>query len=220
MDIDGVRYERIPVKTHLVSFGEDLVALASRYVKPLVRPGDWFAVSEKLVSVCQSNVRHIGSVHVSPLARLITRFVKKYPNDIGFSRPEKMQLVVELAGWRIFPAIIVGGVGKLVGARGLFWRIAGNRVSEIDGFNPDAMDPYKEYAVLPPRDPAEVCAALERGLGIPAAIIDANNINVEVIAESPGVPVSRALARRILLDNVMGQDDELTPFVIVRKSSA
>jgi F420-0:gamma-glutamyl ligase len=217
VEIEGDRYERIPVKTHLVKFGEDLDALAVRYVKPLTRSGDWFAVSEKLVSVCQDNVRHISTVRAGWLAKLITRFVKKYPNDVGFSRPEKMQLVVELAGWRIYPAILLGALGKLVGARGLFWRIAGNRVSEIDGFNPDSMDMYKEYAALPPLDPVGVCAALERATGTPAAIIDGNNINVEVIAQSASMPVPAPLARKILLDNPMGQDDELTPFIIIRK---
>jgi hypothetical protein len=169
------------------------------------------------VSVCQNNVRHISTVRAGALAKFITRFVKKYPNDIGFSRPEKMQLVVELSDWRVYPAIVLGVLGKLVGVRGLFWRIAGNRVSEIDGFNPDSMDMYKEYAALPPKDPHKVCADVERTTGVPAVIIDGNNINVEVIATSAGVPVPPQLARRILLDNPMGQDDELTPFIIVRK---
>jgi len=54
-------------------------------------------------------------------------------------------------------------------------------------------------------------------LGCPAVIIDGNNINVKVIAQSKKVPVSKAFCRLILLDNPMGQDDELTPFIIVRK---
>jgi hypothetical protein len=42
-------------------------------------------------------MRHISSVRVTFLAKLITRFVKKYPNDIGFSLPEKMQVAIDMA---------------------------------------------------------------------------------------------------------------------------
>ncbi len=215
--IENKKYERIPVKTHLIQFGESLAAVMGQYVVPKVQKGDWVAISEKVVSVCQNNVRHISSVKASWLAKLIVKGVKKYPNDIGFSLPEKMQLAVELVGTpRMLLAVIVGGVGKIFGVKGLFWHVAGHRISEIDGFNPDSMYPYNEYAALPPREPEKVCQEIENVLGIPAAIIDGNNINVEIISMSRGVPVDKKTARLVLLDNPMGQDDEMTPFIIVR----
>jgi hypothetical protein len=81
------------------------------------------------------------------------------------------------------------------------------------------MPPYYEYAALPPRDPEALVAQIEKDLGIPAAIIDGNNINVEIIASSSGVSVDKKTARLILLDNPMGQDAEMTPFIIVRRSA-
>jgi hypothetical protein len=152
------------------------------------------------------------------LAKLIVKRVKKYPNDIGYSRPEKMQVAIETSGkLRIILAMIFGAIGKIFGIHGIFWIIAGKRVAEIDGFNPDAMYPYTEYAVLPPKEPEKVCQEIEDKLNCPAVIIDGNNINVKVIAQSRKVPVDKKLCRLILLDNPMGQDDELTPFIIVRK---
>ena len=217
-EIEGIRYERIPVRTHCIGFGESLIGILERYAIPLTQRGDWVAISEKVVSVAQNNVRHISTVKAGWLAKLIVKGVKKYPNDIGFSRPEKMQLAVELAGRpRIILAMLLGTLGKIIGVRGIFWRIAGNRISEIDGFNPDAMDPYKEHAALPPKEPEKVCEEIEGKLGIPAIIIDGNNINVEVIAMSKSVPVDKKTARMILLDNPMGQDDEMTPFILVRR---
>jgi hypothetical protein len=53
---------------------------------------------------------------------------------------------------------------------------------------------------------------------VPTVIIDGNNINVEIIAASDGVPVGARTARLILLDNPMGQDDEMTPFILVRET--
>jgi hypothetical protein len=216
--VSAIRYERIPIQTHLIKFGEKLLPLLEQYVLGRAKKGDWLAISEKVVSVSQNNVRHISTVKAGWLAKLIVKGVKKYPNDIGFSRPEKMQLAVELAGRpRIILAMVLGALGKFIGIRGIFWRVAGNRISEIDGFNPDAMDPYKEYAALPPKHPERVCNEIESHIGIPAAIIDGNNINVEVIAASKSMPVDKKTARLILSDNPMGQDDEMTPFILVRK---
>lgn len=216
--VDGTTYQRISIKTHLIQFGEDLTALLKKYVLPVTKKGDFVAISEKVVSVCQNNSRHISTVKTGWLARIIVKGVRKYPNDIGFSQPEKMQLAVETAGhFKILLAIILGSLGKAIGIRGIFWIVASKRVAEIDGFNPNAMDPYKEYAVLPPNEPEEVCESVAKELGIPTTIIDGNNINVKIISLSGDFPVSKKIARRTLLDNPMGQDDELTPFIIVRK---
>jgi hypothetical protein len=216
--VDDSRYERIPIKTRLIQFGENLASLIERYVSPKIKNGDWLAISEKVASVCQNNVRHISTVKAGWLAKLIVKGVKKYPNDIGFSKPEKMQLAVELSGQpRMILAIILGAISKLFGIRGIFWIIAGKRVAEIDGFNPASMYPYTEYAALPPKDPGKICQEIEDKLGIPTAIIDGNNINVKIISQSRNVPVDKKTSRLILLDNPMGQEDELTPFVLVRK---
>ncbi|MEX1061494.1 MAG: coenzyme F420-0:L-glutamate ligase [Patescibacteria group bacterium] len=219
IEIQGRKFQRIPVETHMVNFGEDLTGLLKKYASPKVKQGDWVAISEKVVSVAQNNVRHLSTVKASWLAKLIVRGVRKYPKDIGFSRPEKMQVAVERSGYlRMVLAVILGSLGKIFGIKGIFWMVAGKRVSEIDGFNPDAMYPYTEYVMLPPDNPQELCEDLERKLGYPVAIVDGNNINVKVIGTSPRVPVDWKTVRLVLLDNPLGQDQELTPFLIVRES--
>ena len=213
-------FDRILIKTHLIGFGENLQTIINQYVKPYHQNNDILAISEKVVSVCQNNVRHISTVKVSLLAKLITKFVKKYPNDIGFSLPAKMQVAIDIAGYpRMILAVIVGGILKLCGKPGYFWRIAGNRVSEIDGFNPDAMYPYTEYAILPPKNPKETCDNIEKNLNIKTIIIDGNNINTEIIAKSNSIDLDNKTLREILLDNPMGQDDEMTPFVLIRQNN-
>lgn len=218
LKVNGTNYEREVVKTHLLNFGDDLYKAIENYVLPKRKEGDWLAISEKVVSVCQNNMRHISTVKAGFLAKLIVKFVKKYPDDIGFSRAEKMQVAVEMSGKpRIIIAIVLGVLGKILGINGIFWRVAGNRVSEIDGFNPAAMYPYTEYAILPPKDPEKICNEIEKRFNLPAVIIDGNNINIKIIAQSNGTPVNKKIARLSLLDNPMGQDDEMTPFVLVRK---
>jgi len=79
------------------------------------------------------------------------------------------------------------------------------------------MYPYTEYAILPPKNPKETCDNIEKNLNIKTIIIDGNNINTEIIAVSDGVKISNQILREILIDNPMGQDDELTPFILIRK---
>jgi hypothetical protein len=220
IEVEGKTYERVALRTRVVKFGDDIDALVREYASPLVQPGDWIALSEKVVSVGQNNVRHISTVKVRWLARLIVKGVKKYPEDIAWEHPAKMQVAIDMAGYpRMLAALVFGGLTRLVGIHGVFWRIAG-RVSEIDGFNPRAMYPYTEYAILPPIDPEGLGQGIEDKVGIPTSIIDGNNIDVKIISISRGVPVDARLARLILLDNPMGQDEEMTPIILVRKSTA
>ena len=114
--------------------------------------------------------------------------------------------------WRMLFAMIIGGVhaARARAAAATSTAIAGHRISEIDGFSPATVKPFDEFAMLgpgrsrrraPPRSP--------RTSASPVAIVDANNINVEVLGTSPGFPVDRAVVREVLLDNPLGQNDEL-----------
>ncbi len=87
-------------------------------------------------------------------------------------------------------------------------------------FNPDAMKPFDEYAMLPPLRPDATCDELAARFGCGCYIIDGNNINVEVIGMSQNMAalgIDRALARAIMLDNPMGQNDELTPIFVIKE---
>jgi hypothetical protein len=117
-------------------------------------------------------------------------------------------------------AMVLGSVSRFVfRRRGDFWRIAGHRVSEIDGFSPATVKPFDEFAMLGPAYPDAAAEELAGYAGVPVAIVDANNINVEVLGTSRGFPVERSVVRSALLDNPLGQNDELTPVIVVRPSS-
>lgn len=220
--IDERRFERLAVRTHKVMFGENLADVIAAYAGGQLTPGTILCLSEKFVTICQNNVRHISDVNDTWLARLIVKYVTKHRDDIGYSHPKKMQVAIEQAGYpRIIAAVILGGFSRLVlKRRGDFYRIAGNRISEIDGFNPEAMKPFDEYAMLPPLRPNETCDELANQFGCGCYIIDGNNINVEVIGMSrsmSALSINLATARLLMLDNPMGQNDELTPIFVLRE---
>ncbi len=219
--VHGKRYARYPVKTHLLQIKEPLLPFIKKYALPKIKKNDWIVLSEKMVTISQGRVIHESQVKVSWLARLVVKGVKKYEDDIGYSHPRKMQVAINQAGWwRVFFAMIIGGLSRLVlGRHGDFYRIAGHRISEIDGFNPAAIPPFNHYAMLGPANPNSVCQEIENKFGNPTAIIDGNNINVEVLGMSKKIPVSKETVRLVLLDNPMGQGDEKTPIILVRKIS-
>jgi len=210
-------FERLPVQTHLVHVKESLEDVLRTYVTPVYQPGDFVVLSEKVVAITQGRVIHRSLVRPGLLAKLIVKGVTPLRDDVGFSDPAKMQVAIYRAGWwRMAAAMTVGGVTRLFGRRGDFYRIAGNRVSEIDGFSHHTIRPFNEFAMLGPEDPARDAQRIEDETGWPIAIVDANNIDVKVLGQSRGVPVSAAEVRLAVLDNPLGQDDERTPIIVVR----
>jgi hypothetical protein len=218
----GHDYDRIAVQTHLIHIKESLGPVLDEYVKPVLAPGDWLAVSEKFVTISQGRVIHHSVVKPGVLAKLLVKGVTKHPDDVGYSDPRKMQVAIMQAGWwRMLFAMIIGSFTRLVlRRRGDFYRIAGHRISEIDGFSPATVKPFDEFAMLGPSDPDAAAAEISGHLaGVPVAIVDANNINVEVLGTSAGFPVDRKVVREVLLDNPLGQNDELTPIIVVRRTA-
>lgn len=216
--VRGRTYRRDPVRTHKVGIGEDLGGVIALYAAERITPATTLCLSQKFVAICNGDVRHISEVTDSWLARLIVRYVTKNDNgDIGYSHPKKMQVAIDEVGYpRMMAAVVGGGIGKFVLRRnGDFYRIAGHHISEIDGFNPDAMPPFDQYAMLPPKHPDAICEELAQRFGCAAYIIDGNNINVEVVGRSTTMPMSDADAREVMLDNPMGQGDELTPVFLI-----
>jgi hypothetical protein len=104
-----------------------------------------------------------------------------------------------------------------LGIRGLFYRICGHEVAEIDGFAPGTIPPYDQYAVLGPKDPRGVCNNLVEKFGVEAAIVDANNIDVAVLGVSNNLSIMPAEFRLTFMDNPIGQGLEQTPICLVRR---
>lgn len=222
VNFQGKVFERFPVKTPIVNLGDDLFTVIRENALPAFQPGDFIVMSEKMVSITQRRVVHQSEVKVSRLAKLICRYVTKYPDDVGFENPLKMQVAIDQAGYlRMLFAVAIGGVMKFVfGKPGWFYIIAGNDVAAIDGFNPIAVKPFNEYAILSPANPDELCNRIEAELGIPAAVVDASNITTHTLGKSNGLKYSSESLKQILAGNPMGQGDEQTPILLIRKRAS
>lgn len=214
--VDGSEFMRIMIKTHTIMKGEDVGDLLVRYAKPLLRPGDVVFMGEKATAASLGRAVPVEEVKPRWLARFLVRFVWKTPYGVGLSVPVTMEMAIREVGVpRILLAAVIGGFFKLIGIRGVFYRIAGRRARSIDGPGDYVLPPYHRYVVLAVEQPDEVCRRASAKVGAPVAIVDANDMGFNLIG------VSHPWLRRfpfqgILKDNPAGQSDQSTPFGIIR----
>mgnify|MGYP001044500172 CR=1 FL=1 len=169
--VNGVEYLRIPLRTSLVLRGDDLeAALEEGMGEAGERPraGDILFVSEKAVGASQGRYYLLDEGEIRPgrLARLLSRYVTRTPAGIGLGMPETMQCALEECGVpRILLAACAGALGRLVGRRGDFYRVAGPCARSIDGPTEGTIPPFNRAVSLSPLDPGGVARRLAKRFG-------------------------------------------------------
>jgi hypothetical protein len=214
-------FARLPLRTDLVGRGDDLDDLMRRQIAEHIRPGDLVVMAEKPIAASQGRSYALDEIHPTRLAKVLSKAVTKTPHGIGLGIPETMQLAIDEAGApRIVAAAAASAAGKVVGKRGLFYKVAGANVEAIDGPTWNTLPPHNTHAKLGPADPDGVAAHLADVLSDAAGgrvefvVIDANDLTAAVLGASPGA--DRALAKRLMRDNPLGQGHEQTPVCVLR----
>lgn len=223
-------YQRFPVKTHRIHIKEDISPILE-YIASESKKGDWVAISERFMTISEWRLIHQSFLKPSRLAMVIYRAIrfnmgeKAFHHDPWHAIPKKLQACILIAWWRrMFFALVLGipltAIWKLFGKKkGRFYIIAWHRISEIDGSFTKETPPFNEFAKIYPENPEKTCNEIEKKFWIPAIITDGNNIDTEILGMSRWVPVSKTLAKQILLDNPMGQGKEQTPIILVREKN-
>lgn len=218
VNVNGQSYMRIPVKTHVVLPNDDLDEVIVEYVPDLLEDGDIVFVTEKIVAISQGRAYPIDEVKPRKLATFLAKFVTKTPHGIGLGMPETMEMALQECGtMRILFAAGVSALGKLVGRKGDFYRVAGEKARAIDGPTEGTMPPFDTYVVLGPDKPKEVANRIKTLLDkdVIVAIVDINDLGGNILATSEDI--DHDLLVDILKDNPLGQDDQGTPIGIIRK---
>ncbi len=210
-----VDVERLLVQVPLVRPGQELRPILEAHLKTKVRPGDIAFISEKVVAITQGRVVGMWQITPRPLANFLSRFVRKTPHGMGVRQPVVMEMAMREAGpARIVVAAVVGGLTRAIGRSGDFYRIAGRKVAAIDGPNRHTVRPYGYYVILAPEEPEKVAEEIAGILGVPAAVVDCNDLGSEVLGASSGVDI--AFVRNALHGNPMGQGHQRTPMGVLR----
>lgn len=214
IDIDGKEYLRIPIKTHLLSKKDDLPATVEKFASSSYQDGDTLFISEKAVAVTQGRAIREDEMKIGVSAQILWRFVAKVPYGIGLRRPSSMQCAIDECGvFRIWIAAIAGGLGKLIGRKGDFYRVAGPQAAMIDAASTSPLQP--DCVIMGPKDPDVVSEEIYKKTGIPTAIVDVNDIGGSWVVGC-STKVNRPLVEKALKDNPLGQGTEMTPMGLLR----
>jgi hypothetical protein len=236
IELSGQSWARIPLRTPAFRGGEDYATLIADHVGVAVsavreddrlRAGldEWYVVvGEKVIAIAQQRFRFWWDIEPGWWARTLSRFVLKLPTGVGLSSPWTMQMAINEAGLpRILLAAAVSAVGKAVGRRGWFYRVAGHDINAIDGPGGHVVYPGNASAKLPPADPDGAATAIRAAIGavVPDAaarrlggvvIMDANDIGRNVLGRDSDR--DDQFFDALFADNPAGQDRQQTPVVL------
>ena len=124
--VDGKDYMRLPIKTHVVTYEDNIADVAEKYAKEHMQEGDILFISEKCVACSQRRAIPMTEINPRPLAKLLCKFVYKSPYGIGLGIPETMEMALRECGIpRMLFAAFIRAIGKMLGKRGWFEKIAG-----------------------------------------------------------------------------------------------
>lgn len=218
IEVDGKQYERLPIKTHVITDKDKIADVAVKYVKSHIQSGDILFISEKAVACSQKRAIPLTEIKPRPLAKFLVKFVYKSPYGIGLGIPETMEMALRECGvLRILFAAAISAIGKLLGKRGWFYKVAGYKAESIDGPTPYTLPPYNKCVVLGPEEPDKVAAQIAQAVGCKCAIVDINDLKGKVLGISHP-DMDREKIARILKDNPLGQANQQTPMGIIRES--
>jgi hypothetical protein len=215
-EVSGVRYLRLPVSTPVLTRDDDIVEAVRSFALPLSQAGDIVFISEKAVAVTQGRAIPESEIRIGLTARILWRCVARVPYGIGLRRPSSMQCAVnECGAARIWLAAVVGALGKLVGRKGDFYRVAGPQAATIDAATTSPLQP--DCVIMGPKDPDKVARRITEQTGLRAAIVDVNDVGGSwVLGASEGV--NKRLVEDCLRDNPLGQGAECTPMGLLRRA--
>jgi len=215
--INDKSYLRIPVKTRILQANDDFVEIIREFALPQMEKGDILVISESPLAITQNRAIPVKDIKIGLLASILWRFVGKVNYGIGLRAPTSMQCAIDECGsFRILLAAIVGGVTKLFGRKGDFYRIAGKQAALVDAASTSPVPPYTECVIKGPLHPEKVSQGICDVLGFETCVMDINDIGGSwMIGGSKNI--NKNLMEQIMKDNPQGQGDELTPVCIVRK---
>lgn len=223
IDVDGVKFERIPIKTHVVLPGEELFPVIEKYALKKLRDGDWLFMTEKMVAGSQGRAYPVSEIRPRPLAVWLSKRVVRTSTGIGLGIPETMEFAIREVGTpRILLAAAVSVISKRLFKRtGDFYRVTGPKARGIDGPGYPTIPPYDEMVVLTAAKPRQTSekvrdAIAERGKKVEVFLVDINDLGGNVLGSTTDRKTEQ-LVKQILRDNPIGQGHESTPLGIIRR---
>ncbi|HHW03668.1 MAG TPA: F420-0:Gamma-glutamyl ligase [Thermoanaerobacterales bacterium] len=211
--MSAAKWMPVPIRTHIITEKDDIVEVVIKYISPVAESGDIIIIAESPVAIAQARAVLSSSIK----SGLLARFLCKFPNKDGsLGTPEAMQLAInEVGKFRIILGAIAAALGKMVGRKGDFYRVAGRDLAKIDDIA-GTLPPYDRYIVPGPKNPKEITDKIFKKTGLTTVIADINDMKcVDILAISGKVKESEFI--EILKNNPLGNDDQQTPIVVLKR---
>ena len=114
-------------------------------------------------------------------------------------------------------ASILSGITKIVGIKGIFYKVVGQEVSGLDGFYGHVWKEYEDIGIELPLNPNNVCNEIKNNLGISCMIVDSNDLGREILGKSDDLAIKDEILEKMISDNPAGQGRQQTPIILIRK---
>jgi len=207
-------YTTIAVKTDILGVFDEPVKTISNYCKDIVKEGDYLIIGETPLAIMQGRYINPVNIRYSFFANLLCYFF--HPTS-SLATACGMQILINNIGiTRIIYALILGKFFKLIGIKGIFYRLTGKESALIDDISGTTF-PYDKSIVKGPINLKKFCDDLSKTLGVNVAIADVNDLGKVKILEASNKTNLKILEKN-LKTNPAGNDDQKTPIVIIRKN--
>ncbi len=212
-------YQRHAIKTRFIETTDNYIDVVKEYVSDLYKEGDILSISEKIISICQNKIVRREDIKIGFWANFLSKFAnRKNRGGYGVGMPINMQYAINKVGLpRVILASVLGGITKLFGIKGVFYKVVGRDVSGLDGFYDGAWDKYRDIGIELPSDPSLVCNEIKNKLGISAMIVDSNDFGQVILGKSSDIKFNDKTLCQMIKDNPAGQGQQLTPLILIRK---
>ncbi len=217
LTINNKKFLRITIKTKILSEKDDILEIVETYTKGKIQEGDIISISESPLAITQGRAIPVEKIKVGILAKILWRFVSNVKYGIGLRSPTSMQCAIDESGSiRILFAALIGAIGKLLGRKGDFYRIAGKQATLIDAATTSPVPPYENCVIKGPKSPKKEAQRIKNATGYETAIMDINDIGgCWMIGGSDGI--DKIFMEKVMKDNPQGQGNELTPICLIRE---
>ncbi|MDC2990952.1 hypothetical protein OAZ02_00195 [Prochlorococcus sp. AH-736-F23] len=207
------KYNALAIKTDLLGCFDDSINTVIEYCKGIVEKNDILTIGESPLAIMQNRYVSPQNLKYNIFSKALCYFF--HPTS-SLATACGMQLLINKIGvTRITLALIVGFIFKLVGIKGMFYRLTGSESSLIDDISGTVI-PYDKSIVMGPLNPDLFCKEVSKYLKIDVAVVDVNDLGGVKVLASSNKKVNKIL-RKNLISNPAGNGDEKTPIVLIRE---
>ena len=207
------KYKAFAIKTDLLGCFDNPVNTVIKYCNGIVEKNDILTIGESPLAIMQNRYISPQNLEYSLFSKALCYFF--HPTS-SLATACGMQLLINRIGvTRITFALFVGFLFKLVGIKGMFYRLTGSESSLIDDIS-GTVTPYDKSIVMGPLNAELFCREVSNYLNIDVAVVDVNDLGGVKVLASSNKKVNKILKRN-LISNPAGNGDEKTPIVLIRE---